>query len=391
MDEILEYPCSADYAGELPADLDRLRGCRSLPRVRLADGRTAWLVTRYDHVRTVLADERFTRDVPAATPRGSSPVRTVNLNGRPHTDLRGLVAKAFTVRRIDGMRPRVQELTDGLLDRMWDQGPPADLVRHLAAPLPAIVICELLGFPAADREMLSRWCDRITMVGTGDPDPSAWQELGTYINDMAEAKYADPGLPPDADVLSILAHAHHDDGLLTREELVSLSIVVLAGGLETTQTAIGAGLIRLFRNPDQLEALRADPRLLDPAIEEILRYQPVIDHNRFQTALEDVRLGDHLVRAGDLVQPSINAANRDDAVFPDGARFEIARQPNPHLAFGHGAHHCLGAALARLELQTAFATLFRRFPTLAPAVPPERLCWHSGHVTLRLGELPVTW
>lgn len=392
MNEIFAYPCSADHAGDLPADLDRLRRRRSLSRVRLADGRTAWLVTRYDHVRTVLADERFTRDILAAPRSGNSrPMRTVNGNGRPHTELRRLVSQAFTVRKIDGMRARVQELTDVLLDRMRQQGPPADLVRHLAAPLPAIVICELLGFPAADHDELRRWCDRITTVSGGGLDQSAWQELGAYINGMVEAKHAGPGLRPDADVLSTLVHAHHNDGLLTREELISLSIVILAGGLETTQTAISAGLIRLFRNPDQLAVLRSNPRLLGPAIEEILRYQPVIDHNRFQTALEDVWLGEHLVRAGDLVQPSINSANRDDAVFPDGAQFKIARQPNPHLAFGYGAHHCLGAALARLELKTAFTTLLRRFPGLALAVPPQRLRWRGGHVTVGLEELPVTW
>lgn len=398
MDHIIDYPSSADHAGELPPDFDKLRQQEPVSRVRLPGGRTAWLVTRHDHVRTVLADERFTRDISgvcatAPSGGGGSTMRTVNMDGRPYAELRGLVAKAFTVRQINSMRPRVHELTDSLLDSMEQGGPPADLVRHLAVPLPAVVICELLGFPVADHDALSRWCDRVTAVGDGGVDQPAWLELSAYVDRAVQAKRADlgKGRPADADLLSTLTHAQDDAGRLTREELISLAIVILAGGLETTQTAISAGLLRLFRNPDQLEKLRDNPRLLDTAIEEMLRYQPVIDLNRLQVATEDVWLDERLVRAGDLVQVSINSANRDDDVFPESARFEIARQPNPHLAFGHGAHHCLGAALARLELRTVFSTLFQRFPGLGLAVPPESLCWRGGHVTLGLKELPVTW
>ncbi|MGA8117480.1 MAG: cytochrome P450 [Actinocatenispora sp.] len=403
MDHVIDFPSSADHAGELPPDLDRLRGQETLPRVRLSDGQTAWLVTRHEHVRAVLAGEGFTRDIAgvraatqpgAATQSGAgSTMRTVNMDGRPHLELRGLVSKAFTVRQIDGLRPRVQEMTDRLLDSMEEVGPPADLVHHLAAPLPSMVICELLGFPTADHDKLSSWCDRITAVGNGGVDQSAWREFSGYIDRTVRAKRVDlkNGHPSDADVLSTLIRAHDDEQRLSHEELISLAIVILAGGLETTQTAISAGLLRLFRNPDQLTKLRDEPQLLDPTIEEILRYQPVIDLNRVQIATEDVWLGQQLVRAGDLVQLSINAANRDDETFPGADRFEIGRQPNPHLAFGHGAHHCLGAALARLEMRTAFSTILRRFPELSLAVPPESLTWRGGHVTLSLAELPVTW
>ncbi|WP_406274795.1 cytochrome P450 [Streptomyces sp. NBC_00191] len=395
MDYVADYPSAADHAGELPPDLDRLRRQEPVSRVRLPDGRTAWLVTRHDDVRTVLSSAGFTRDLtsaagPAADGTG---MRTVNMDGRPHLELRGLVSKAFAVRRIDGMRPRMQELTNGLFDSLEQEGPSADLVRHVAAPLPAVVICELLGFPAAHHGRLSLWCDRITTVGAGGLDQSAWRELSAYVGGAVEQKRVDlkQGGRPEADVLSTLVHAHDEEARLSYEELVSLAIVILAGGLETTRTAISAGVLKLLRNPDQLARLREDPALLDPAIEEILRHQPVIDLNRVQVATEDVQLGGQLVRAGELVQISVNAANRDEAVFSDGARFDLTRQPNPHLAFGHGAHHCLGAALARLELKTVFSTVLRRFPDLRLAVPAESLRWRGGHVTLGLLELPVAW
>ncbi|MFF5496699.1 cytochrome P450 [Streptomyces aquilus] len=396
MECVHAFPSSADTAGELHAQLDELRRQGTLPRVRLADGQQAWLVTRYEDVRTVLSDRRFTRDVMGVRARqsGADPggARSVNMDGRPHNELRSLVSQAFSARRIEAMTPRVQAWTDELIDAMESKGSPADLVAHLAVPLPAIAICDLLGFPVEDRDTLGGWCDRITAIGPGAPDPQAWLELTSYIQRLVPAKRTAPGagLAPDADILTRLVHAHDIDDALSMEELLSLTVVVLAGGLETTQTAISAGMLRLFRNPEQLDKLRADPDLVPTAVEELLRYQPVIDVNRLQIATETVWLGDQRIGEGDLVQISINAANRDTTAFPDG-ELDVTRGPNPHLAFGYGAHHCLGAALARLQLRTVFATLLRRLPNLRPAASPQSLGWRGGHVTLRLEELPVAW
>ncbi|ORT47967.1 cytochrome P450 [Frankia sp. KB5] len=397
MERVHDFPSSADTAGELNSQLDELRRQGSFPRVLLADGQQAWLVTRYEDVRTVLSDGRFTRDVMGVRARQSGVdlggTRTVNMDGRPHNELRAFVSQVFAARRIEVMTSRVQAWTDDLLDAMEEAGPPADLVAHLAVPLPAIAICELLGFPIEDREALSDWCDRITAVGAGAPDQEAWLELTAYVGRLVPAKRAalGEGLAPDADILTRLVYAHDNEDALSMEELLSLTVVVLAGGLETTQTAISAGMLRLFRSPDQLEKLRADPDLVTSAVEELLRYQPVIDVNRLQIATEAVWLGDQQIGAGDLVQISINAANRDATAFLDSEQLDVTRGPNPHLAFGYGAHHCLGAALARLQLKTAFSTLLLRFPNLRPAAPPESLSWRGGHVTLRLEELPVAW
>ncbi|WP_329173250.1 cytochrome P450 [Streptomyces sp. NBC_01477] len=348
-------------------------------------------------VRTVLSDRSFTRDVMGERARRAGGTaggaRSVNMDGRPHNELRALVSRAFTARRVEAMTPRVQAWTDELIDAMEKAGPPADLVAHLAVPLPALAICELLGFPIEDRHLLSGWCERITTLGSGGPDQRAWQELSAYIARRVPVERAAlrDGFAPEASILTGLVHAHDSAGALSMEELLSLTVVVLAGGLETTQTAIGAGMVRLFRNPDQLDKVRADPGLVVPAVEEILRCQPVIDVNRVQVATRAVRLGGQEIRAGDLVQVSVNAANRDERVFPDSERCDVTRGPNPHLAFGYGAHHCLGAALARLELTTAFSTLLRRLPGLRPAVPLDSLGWRGGHVTLGLEELPVAW
>lgn len=394
MDRIIDYPSSACHAGELPPELEctDVDGKEPLSRIRLLDGQIAWLVTRYQDVQAVLAGDSFTRDIAAARSQTGARPRTVNMDGRPHLELRSLVARAFTGGRIGALAPYVQELADSLLDSLELGGSPGDLVSGFAAPLPAIVICRLLGFPADDSAALSRWCDRITAVGDQETVQSAWLELGGYVDGAVQSRHAalEGRSAPDEDLLTTLARAEAD-GKLTREELISLAIVILAGGLETTETAISAGLVRMLSNPDQFAMLRADLGLLDTAVEEMLRRQPVINLNRVQIATADVWLGEQFVAAGDLVQISINSANRDDEVFRESARFDIARQPNPHLAFGYGAHHCLGAALARLELRTAFSTILRRFPGIELAVAPDRLRWRDGHFTISLAELPVTW
>ncbi|MBV8933261.1 MAG: cytochrome P450 [Kutzneria sp.] len=395
-----EFPSSAAHAGDPPPLLAELRKRDPVSRVRLPGGEIAWLITRHEDVRQVLADPTFTRNLEGGgavrpnthDPRGEvfgTAIRTLSMDGQPHAELRRLVSKALTARRVQAMRPRIQDLTDGLLDSMEARGAPADLVVCLAQPLPAIVICELVGVPAGEREQFRVWSDHITSVGRYEPDmvASAWRRFSEYIGDLIAVKRRDPA----DDLLTALIEARDNQHKLSDEELRSLTIVILAGGLETTAVAISAGLVRLFRHADQLARLRAEPDLMGSAVEELLRFQPIIDLNRLRIATRDARVGGVLIRAGEPVQISITSANRDEDAFARGAEFDVSRSPNAHLAFGHGAHFCLGSALAMVELTTVFTTLLRRYPGLRIAVPLAELTWRAGQMTVGPERLPVAW
>ena len=394
------HPYEEVMGDDWPSRLAELRESEPVCRVSLPDGDAVWLVTRYDDVETVLTDPRFSREQRHAGAGGAGGAtlprefvvttdRTLQMDGPDHASLRRLVARAFTARRVEELRPHIQEITDGLLDAMSASGPPADLVAGLASPLPIQVICELLGLPVEDRDQFRRWSDATVSVnGYGAQEVSdAWAGLMGYLTETIARKREQPG----ADLVGALIAARDQEDKLTETELLFLSIGVLIGGNETTVHAIGLSIWRLLQHPAQWRSLLGDPSLIKPAVEELLRYQPIGSVGRKRFCTEDVEMGGVTIPQGDVVLLAVRSANRDTACVHDPERFDVTRARNPHLTFGQGPHYCLGAALARVELQVVLERLLARFPRLHVAVPADQLRWTAGTMVTGFAELPVSW
>jgi cytochrome P450 len=310
-----------------------------------------------------------------------------------HTRLRRLVSAAFTPRRVEALRPRVQAIVDDLLDAIAAAGPDAkiDLVGAFAFPLPFTVICELLGVPEPDRADLGRGLTAL-LVPTSTPDEyarakAASDSVVTMLEELVDRKQASPG----DDLVSALISARDGDERLTTQELLSTIFQLIVAGHDTTASLIGNGVVALLRNPEQLDGLRADPAKLAAAIEELLRYDAPVPHSTFRYAVEPMDVGGVTIRAGAQVIICLAAANRDVGQYTAPDELDLDRAESRHLAFGHGIHHCLGAPLARMEGQLALGSLLRRFPTLRLAVPVDELHWgHGDGLVLRgLNQLPV--
>jgi cytochrome P450 len=302
-----------------------------------------------------------------------------------HTRLRRLVAGAFTMRRIEALRPRIEEITDELLAAMTGRDR-VDLIDALAFPLPIQVICELLGVPAADRDSFRAWT---TVIVTGsvasDHGHGAMRAMASYIRELITERRARPG----DDLLSGLIGVRDAGDRLSEDELSSMVFLLLIAGHETTVNLIGNGVHLLLTERDRWDRLRADPGLLPGAIEEFLRLEGPVETSTYRYATEDLEIGGQPIRAGDAVLVSLLAADRDGSRFPEPDELRLDRAQNPHLAFGHGIHYCLGAPLARLEAQVAFGKLLARFPELRPAGSAGELSWRPGYLIRGLHELPV--
>jgi len=374
-----------------------LRRAAPVARTQLPSGHHAWLVTRYDDVRQVLSDARFSRNLlyagaPCVIQPGdfSTGERSIlNLDPPDHTRLRRLIATAFTARRIEGCRDRIEAITADLLDRMGGARPPVDLLEEFAFPLPTAVICELLGVPFALRERFRVWST--TIVTPFDHTPE--QVLAAQRDGVADmrALIAEKRDHPTGDLLSDLVHAHDNDDRLSEDELVDLTTQILLAGHETTVSLIGTGVYLFDRHPDQLALLKARPDLLGPAVEEIMRFDGPADASLLRVATEDVEIAGTTVRRGEAVLAMAGSANFDETRFPDPERFDITRAGAAHLGFGHGIHFCFGAPLARLEAQVALDALYARFPGLRLAVPPEEVPWRPPLSVRGPLRVPVTW
>ncbi|OZM74801.1 cytochrome P450 [Amycolatopsis antarctica] len=386
------YPFNRSDGLALDPAYRAARETAGMIRVQLPFGEPAWLATRYEDVRFVLGDKRFSRamsvgrDEPRAR-EGQTGSGILSMDPPDHTRLRVLVAKAFTVRRVERLRPRVQEITAGLIDDMLAAGPPVDLVDAFALPLPVQVICELLGVPPEDRVLFRAWSDAALSTSslTAAEFERNRRELREYMSGLIALRRKDPA----DDLMTALIQARDDEDKLSETELVDLCIGVLVAGHETTATQIPNFVHVLLAHPDRVAELRADPELIPGAVEELLRFVPLGTGGGFpRYAVEDVLVGDVLVREGEPVVVAIGSANRDDARFADADELDFRRTSNSHMGFGHGVHHCLGAPLARLELQEALRALFTRLPGLYLAGEPE---WKSEMLVRGLRKMPVGW
>ncbi|MEV6138688.1 cytochrome P450 [Nocardia sp. NPDC051990] len=388
----------------------QLRAESPVHRVSGPMGLEVWLVTRYDDVRAALSEPRLSKD-----PRNAPPwMRDLGLvtedGGRigqnmlasdppDHTRLRTLVTKAFTRGRIDGLRPRIQQIADGLIDA-WADEVEVDLIAGLAFPLPITVICELLGVPAADRYSFRTWTQALTAPPL-TPDGlqllrRARANINEYLIDLIAHRRsrteATGGIDDQPDLVSALISAADEQDRLSEQELLGTLQLLLVAGHETTVNLIGNGTLALLCHPDQRALLQAEPELLPGAIEELLRYDGPVERATPRFAIEDITLAGTPIPAGSVVSVALASANRDNERTPDAHALDITRTDHDNVAFGHGIHHCLGAQLAKIEAEVAIGTLLRRFPALALAYSAEDLRWKYGtpaDIFRGLEHLPV--
>jgi pimeloyl-[acyl-carrier protein] synthase len=359
-----------------------------------------WVLTRYEDVVAALRDPRLAKEAIASfvAARFGAPVPAMGLSmldrdPPDHTRLRGLVSKAFTPRVVEGLRPRIQEIVDGLLDGVKARGS-MDLIEEFAYPIPVAVICEMLGVPIEDHERFRGWSLDIARgldllwlgpdSDVGRRSVAARHALGDYFRGLIAQRRA----APRSDLLSGLIAAEEAGDKLNENELLATCILLLIAGHETTVNLIGNGMLALLRHRDQLERLQREPGLVASAVEELLRFDGPVQRTA-RIPSEDVTFGGHTIAKGEMVMPFIGAADRDPTQFPEPDRLDIGRTDNRHIAFGWGIHFCLGAPLARIEGQIAINTLLRRLPkvSLATTLPEYR-----QSLTLRgLKALPVTY
>lgn len=390
------FPWHRELPYRPPRQYGELREQCPVARVRLATGTQAWLVTGYDLVRQVLNDPRLSSDradpnfpyfIPVP-PQFRTNASFLGMDPPEHTRHRRMVAAAFTTRRAEAMRPRIQQVVDDCLRDMLAAGPPADLVQALALPVPTAVICELLGVPQTDVAFFHERT-RMMMSGTSSAEQrrTGLAELEAYLGELVIGKETAPG----GDLLSRLVSGYREKGDYDRDELVSLARLLLVAGHETSANMIALGTLTLIEHPDQLALLRDDPTLAASATEELLRYLTVADLATSRIARTDLVLGGVRIREGDGIIAVGAAANRDPSAFPDPDRLDIRRDARGHVTFGYGRHFCVGADLSRLELEVVFGTLFRVLPGLRLEKAVRELPYKQGAVMFGVYEMPVSW
>lgn len=387
---VLTLARSCPYAP--PDEHRRLQDEEPISRASLPSGQTVWVLTRYEDVRTMLTDPRFSADrrnpnypqlaagplVPAGT---KTPL--ISMDPPEHGPARRAVLGEFTVKRLKALRPRIQEIVDEHIEAMLARPRPADLVTALSLPVPSLVICEFLGVPYPDHDFFQTRTSLLSnRATTPDLHAKALAELAAYLKDLVLAKQREP-----TDDLISRQLAKSGDA----EAVTILALSLLAAGHETTANMISLGTMALIDRPDDLRVIRADPAKTPTAVEELLRYFTIGEVSGARVAVADVELGGVLIRAGEGVVPLLNTADRSPEAFNQPDELDIERGARHHLAFGYGPHQCIGQNLARMELEIVFNTLFDRIPDLRLAAPIDTLPFKNDGLAYGLYELPVTW
>lgn len=396
--EIPEYPMAraAGCPFDPPPELVALQQNGPLARVRLWDGSTPWLVTRYADQRALLADRRVSADIhrpgypsPAPIRPGGGRIGFILMDDPEHARLRRMVTGPFAIKRVAAMRPAVQRIVDGLIDKMVAGPKPVDLVEAFALPVPSLVICDLLGVPYADHAFF-QGNSRVIIKRTASPEQrtAAADNLTEYLDRLVGEKLANPG----EDLLSGLTE-RIKSGELAREDAARIGVLLLIAGHETTANMIALGTLALLEHQDQLAVLRDtdDPGVIARAVEELLRFLHITHNGRRRVATADIEIAGQVIRAGEGLILANDIGNRDPDAFADPDRLDLRRDARHHVAFGFGVHQCLGQPLARMELQVVYGTLYRRIPTLRLAAELDQIPFkHDGSV-YGVYELPVTW
>ena len=383
-----------------PSDEHRaMARAKGLGKVRIWNGSRVWFVTSYEEHRRLLSDSRLSSDVhrpgfphfsAASQDRQMADVAFHHMDDPDHARYRRMLMPSFTRRRMEEMRPAIQQMTDAQIDRMVGGPRPADLVEAYALPIPSMVISELLGVPAPDQTMFQQ-LSRTLLSRSVPPETSlvAQQELIDYLTRLIEKKTLDPA----NDLLTELATVRVASNELTARQAATSAFLLLTAGHETTANTIGLATLALLENPRQLDAFKAmtDAAAVAAAIDECLRYAPIFHLGRRRVAVDDIPGDGYVIHAGDGVVLSSELANRDPAIFEDPDTFEVSRNPRGHLAFGFGVHQCLGQPLARVELQVTLSSLFRRLPDLHLSVPSDSLQFKVDGMAYGLLAMPVEW
>ncbi|WP_112263850.1 cytochrome P450 [Lentzea terrae] len=397
VDELPRFPFESDAALEPPAEWAELRSKCPVAHVKLASGDQAALLTRHADVKQILSDPRFTRPTPADDAArisdseeggifNSDMAEVIPQHGEAHLTWRRGIGKWFTAKRMNALRPGIAAMTEQLIDEMVAKGVPADLKASLGFPLPVWVICDMLGVPDADRDRFAHWSDTMLSMTrfSAAEMKAAEQEFGMYMAGHIALKRANPG----DDLLSALIT---DPEPMSDVTLIATGIGLLIAGHETTANMITKMVAMLLSDRTRWESLLADPSLVRTAVEEALRLDANAGVGMARYLTEDVEIAGTVLPRGTTAMCSMAAANRDEEAFARAAEMDLGRTPNQHLAFGAGAHACLGQPLARTELQVVLEVLLRKLPSLDLAVPVQDLRRVEGLVVGGLVELPVRW
>jgi cytochrome P450 len=347
---------------------------------------TFWMVTRYADVREVLGSPHLSNRMDPNESALNRPGVLPALDPPDHTRVRRMLTREFSVKRMNALRPRVEQIVARFLDDMVAAGPSADLMQAFALPVPSLVICELLGVPYEENAYFQQLSVRLLDPEvTGEANAENSRRLTTFMAELIDRHRKNPG----DDILSSLIREHGT--AISDDELVGMATILLLAGHETTANTIGLGVLLLSQHPEQLALVRDDPGVLRTAIEEILRYLSIVNSGVPKRVTQDITVAGQLIPAGDLLLVSLPSANRDENFLPDANVFDVTRSPGAHLAFGHGIHQCLGQQLARMEMSVALPALLNRLPNLRPAVAESELSFRSEGAVNGLHQFPVTW